>query len=132
MAGAILHKDFVPIEDQDPGMWEKQLKLNVVGTMNVTQAVIPLMRERGYGVIVNIGSGSTQQHQLGVSTYAMSKSALDVFTKQVAHVEGKNGIRANCVAPGPAPTNFGASLRAGRPCSSRLWSLPVGCRCLSG
>jgi NAD(P)-dependent dehydrogenase (short-subunit alcohol dehydrogenase family) len=113
VAGAILHKDFVPIEDQDPGMWERQLKLNVVGTMNVTQAVIPLMREQKCGVIVNIGSGSTQQYQMGVSTYAMSKSALDVFTKQLAHVEGKNGIRVNCVAPGPAPTNFGAALREG-------------------
>jgi 3-oxoacyl-[acyl-carrier protein] reductase len=115
VAGAILHKDGVPIEDQDPAAWERQLKLNVVGTMNVTQAVVPLMRGRGYGVIVNIGSGSTHQYQMGVGTYAMSKYALDLFTKQLAKVEGPNGIRVNCVAPGPAPTNFGAILREGEP-----------------
>jgi len=115
VAGAILHKDGQPIENQESAIWEKQFKLNVVGTMNVTQAVVPLMRERKYGVIVNIGSGSTQQFQMGVGTYAMSKYALDLFTKQLAKVEGPNGVRVNCVAPGPAPTNFGAVLREDQP-----------------
>jgi NAD(P)-dependent dehydrogenase (short-subunit alcohol dehydrogenase family) len=115
VAGAILHKDGVPIELQDPAAWERQFKLNVIGTMNVTQAVVPLMREQKYGVIVNIGSGSTHQYQMGVGTYAMSKYALDLLTKQLAKVEGPAGIRVNCVAPGPAPTNFGAVLREGEP-----------------
>jgi NAD(P)-dependent dehydrogenase (short-subunit alcohol dehydrogenase family) len=118
VAGAILHKDGVPLELQDPAVWERQFKLNLIGTMNVTQAVLPLMREQRYGVIVNIGSGSTHQYQMGVGTYAMSKYALDLFTKQLAYVEGKNGIRVNCVAPGPAPTNFGAILREGEPALS--------------
>ena len=115
VAGGIIHKDNVPIDEQDPAIWEKQLKLNLVGTMNVTRAVIPGMRAQKYGVIVNIGSGSTHQYQMGVGTYAMSKYALDLFTRQLAFVEGKAGIRANCVAPGPAPTNFGAILREDRP-----------------
>ena len=115
VAGAILHKDGIPIEDQDPAAWEKQFKLNVIGTMNVTQAVVPLMRAQRYGVIVTIGSGSTHQYQMGVGTYAMSKYALDLFTKQLAKVEGPAGIRVNCVAPGPAPTKFGAILREGEP-----------------
>ncbi len=115
VAGAILHKDNVPIDEQDPAVWEKQLKLNLVGTMNVTRAVIPAMRARKYGVIVNIGSGSTHQYAMGVGTYAMSKYALDLFTRQLAFVEGQAGIRVNCVAPGPAPTNFGAILREGMP-----------------
>jgi NAD(P)-dependent dehydrogenase (short-subunit alcohol dehydrogenase family) len=115
VAGAILHKDGVPIDQQDPAVWEKQFKLNLVGTMNVTQAVIPIMREQKYGVIVNIGSGSTHQYQMGVGTYAMSKYAMDLFTKQLAYVEAKYGIRVNCVAPGPAATNFGAVLREGEP-----------------
>lgn len=115
VAGGIIHKDNVPIEEQDPGIWEKQLKLNLVGTMNVTKAVVPAMRAQKYGVIVNIGSGSTHQYQMGVGMYAMSKYAMDLFTKQLAKVEGKAGIRVNCVAPGPAPTNFGAILREDRP-----------------
>ena len=115
VAGAILHKDNVPLDQQDGAIWEKQLKLNLFGTMHVTQAVLPHMRERKYGVIVNIGSGSAHQYWMGVGTYAMSKFAIDLFTKQLATVEAKAGIRVNCVAPGPAPTNFGAVLREGVP-----------------
>jgi NAD(P)-dependent dehydrogenase (short-subunit alcohol dehydrogenase family) len=115
VAGAILHADGVPIDQQDPAVWEKQFKLNVIGTMNVCQAVVPVMRAQKYGVIVNIGSGSTRQYAMGVSTYAMSKYALDLLTKQLAYVEAGAGIRVNCVAPGPAATNFGASLREGQP-----------------
>ena len=115
VAGGIIHKDNVPIDEQDPTIWEKQLRLNLVGTMNVSKAVVPAMRAQKYGVIVNIGSGSTHQYAMGVGTYAMSKYAIDLFTKQLAFVEGKAGIRVNCVAPGPAPTNFGAILREDMP-----------------
>lgn len=115
VAGGIIHKDGVPIEEQDPVIWEKQLKLNLIGTMNVTQAVVPQMRKQKYGVIVNIGSGSTHQYGMGVGTYAISKHGIDLFTRQLAFVEGKAGIRVNCIAPGPAPTNFGAILREDAP-----------------
>jgi 3-oxoacyl-[acyl-carrier protein] reductase len=47
--------------------------------------------------------------------YAMSKAAIDVFTRQLAKTEATSGIRVNCVAPGPATTNFGAVLREGLP-----------------
>lgn len=115
VAGAILHKDYVPLDEQDVAVWEKQMKLNLFGTMYVTRAVLPGMRKQKYGVIVNIGSGSTRQYAMGVGVYAMSKYAIDLFTRQLAYVEGKNGIRCNCIAPGPAPTNFGAVLREGLP-----------------
>ena len=115
VAGAILHKDNTPLEVQEEEIWGKQMNLNLFGTMLVTQAVLPYMKQRKYGVIVNIGSGSTHQYTMGVGMYAISKAAIDVFTKQLAMTEAKNGIRVNCIAPGPAPTNFGAVLREGTP-----------------
>lgn len=115
VAGAILHKDNMPLEAQDTEVWSRQIDLNLLGTMRVTRAVVPHMRAKKYGVVVNIGSGSTHQYAMGVGTYAISKAAIDVFTKQLAMAEAKNGIRVNCVAPGPAPTNFGAVLREGMP-----------------
>ncbi len=115
VAGGILHKDNMPLETQNEEIWAKQISLNLFGTMLVTQAVLPHMRGNKYGVIVNIGSGSTHQFSMGVGMYAMSKSAIDLFTKQLAFTEAKNGIRVNCVAPGPASTNFGAILREGMP-----------------
>jgi 2-hydroxycyclohexanecarboxyl-CoA dehydrogenase len=110
VAGGLLHADGVPIDQQDPATWEKQFRLSVVGTMNVSQAVVPIMRAQKYGAIVNIGSGSTHAYALGVSAYAMSKYAVDLFTKQLAFVEARAGIRVNCVAPGPAQTNFAGLL----------------------
>lgn len=115
IAGGILHKNNIPVEEQDSALWEKQMRLNLFGTMNVSKAVVPQMRAQKYGVIVNIGSGSTYQYWMGVGMYAMSKYAIDLFTKQLAMDEAKAGIRVNCVAPGPALTNFGAILREGMP-----------------
>ncbi|MBN1161976.1 MAG: SDR family oxidoreductase [Dehalococcoidales bacterium] len=115
VAGAILHKDYVPLDEQKDETWTKQMDLNLFGTMYVTRAVLPHMRKQKSGAIVNIGSGSTRQYAFGVGVYAISKYAIDLFTKQLAYQEGKNGIRCNCIAPGPAPTNFGAVLREGMP-----------------
>lgn len=115
VAGAILHKDNTPIDEQGDEMWDRQIRLNLFGTMLMSKAVVPQMRAMKHGSIVNIGSGSTHQFQMGVGMYAISKHAIDLFTKQLAYVEGPNGIRCNCIAPGPAPTNFGAVLREGAP-----------------
>lgn len=95
-----------PLEQQKKEIWEKEIALNLYGTMLVTQAVLPYMKEKGYGAIVNISSGSTHKYDHGVGTYAMGKAAVDTFTKQLATVEAKTGIRVNAVAPGPSPTNF--------------------------
>lgn len=115
VAGAILHKDNTPLEMQTEEGWAKQINLNLFGTMLVTQAILPAMRERRNGVIINVGSGSTHQYKMGVGMYAISKAAIDTFTKQLAMVEAGAGIRANCIAPGPVPTNFGQVLREGLP-----------------
>jgi NAD(P)-dependent dehydrogenase (short-subunit alcohol dehydrogenase family) len=115
VAGGILHKDNQPLEIQNEEVWAKQINLNLFGTMMVTQAALPYMKEKKYGVIVNVGSGSTHQYSMGVGMYAISKEAIDLFTRQLAYTEGKNGIRINCVAPGPAPTNFGKILKEGAP-----------------
>lgn len=113
VAGAILQKDYMPIDEQKTEIWARQMELNLFGMMYICRAVVPSMRARKYGAIVNIGSGSTHQFKMGVQVYAISKYAIDLFTKQLAFFEGKHNIRCNCIAPGPAPTNFGAVLREG-------------------
>jgi len=104
VAGAILGGG--PLEEQKEDLWNREISLNLYGTMLVSQAVLPYMKKQNYGVIVNIGSGSTHMYSHGVSTYAMAKGAIDIFTKQLAIAEAGSGIRVNCVAPGPSPTNF--------------------------
>jgi len=97
----------VPYDKAKPEDWDKDIHLNLYSIMLTCQAVLPYMQEKKAGVIVNIGSGSTRMYAHGTgNTYAISKAGVDVFTKQLAFNEAKNGIRINCVAPGPAPTNF--------------------------
>jgi len=105
VAGGIANR--VPFDQAKPEDWDKDMHLNLTSILLTTQAVLPHMREKKSGVIVNIGSGSTRMYAHGVgNTYAISKAGVDTLTKQVAFNEAKNGIRCNCIAPGPAPTNF--------------------------
>jgi 3-oxoacyl-[acyl-carrier protein] reductase len=105
VAGGMANR--VPFDQAKPEDWDKDFHLNVTSIMLTTQAVLPIMRKQKSGSIVNIGSGSTRMYSHGTgNSYAMSKSMVDTLTKQTAFNEAKNGIRCNCVAPGPAPTNF--------------------------
>jgi len=105
VAGGIANR--VQYDQAKPEDWDKDIHLNLHSIMLTCQAVLPYMREKKSGAIVNIGSGSTRMYEHGTgSAYAIAKSGVDTFTKQLAFNEAKNGIRCNCVAPGPAPTNF--------------------------
>jgi NAD(P)-dependent dehydrogenase (short-subunit alcohol dehydrogenase family) len=107
VAGGIANR--VPYDKSKPEDWNKDVYLNLYSMLLTCQAVLPHMRKRKTGVIVNIGSGSTRQYGPPHGTghmYAISKAGVDTFTKQLAFNEAKSGIRCNCVAPGPAPTNF--------------------------
>jgi NAD(P)-dependent dehydrogenase (short-subunit alcohol dehydrogenase family) len=97
----------VPFDKAAPEDWDKDLHLNLTSILLTCQAALPYMREQKSGAIINIGSGSTRMYGHGDgNTYAISKAGVDTLTKQIAFNEAKNGIRCNCVAPGPAPTNF--------------------------
>ncbi len=105
VAGGIASR--VPYDQATPEDWDKDIHLNLMSIMLTCQAVLPYMREKKAGAIVNIGSGSTRMYSHGTgNSYAIAKAGVDTFTKQLAFNEAKNGIRCNCVAPGPAPTNF--------------------------
>jgi 2-hydroxycyclohexanecarboxyl-CoA dehydrogenase len=85
-----------------PHTLEWILKLNVVGTVNVTQAVVAEMRKAGGGSIVNITSGAALSGPGGRydPIYAGAKGFLHSFTKAIAADLGEHNIRVNSVAPG--------------------------------
>jgi NAD(P)-dependent dehydrogenase (short-subunit alcohol dehydrogenase family) len=105
VAGGIASR--VPYDQAKAADWDKDIHLNLYSIMLMCQAVLPYMKEKKSGSIVNIGSGSTRMYGHGTgNAYAIAKAGVDTFTKQLAFNEAKNGVRCNCVAPGPAPTNF--------------------------
>lgn len=85
---------------------------NALGTIAMTQAVLPGFRTRGAGVIVNVTSSVTLTPLPLLSVYTASKAAVDAFTESLALELEPLGIRARLVLPGRSPeTRFGASAR---------------------
>jgi len=86
---------------------------NTLGTIATMQAVLPSMRERRSGVIVNVSSSTTLAPMALLSVYAASKAAVNMLTQSAALELAEFGIRARVVLPGAAPTtSFGNSARA--------------------
>jgi NAD(P)-dependent dehydrogenase (short-subunit alcohol dehydrogenase family) len=77
---------------------------NSFGVMAMAQAVIPQMRERRSGAIVNVTSSATLAPMPLAAAYTASKQAIEGFTGSLAHELGYFGIRAKLVEPGYAPT----------------------------
>ena len=82
----------------------KVFDTNTFGVMAMSQAVIPQMRERRAGVIVNVTSSVTLAAMPLAAAYTASKQAIEGFTGSLAHELGHFGIRAKLVAPGYGPT----------------------------
>ncbi|WP_407972048.1 SDR family oxidoreductase [Burkholderia pyrrocinia] len=86
---------------------------NTIGTIAVTQAVLPQFRRRGSGVVVNVTSSVTLKVLPLVGAYRASKAAVNAFTESMAVELEPFGVRAHLVLPGRAPdTRFGDNARA--------------------
>ncbi|MBU0828343.1 MAG: SDR family NAD(P)-dependent oxidoreductase, partial [Gammaproteobacteria bacterium] len=77
---------------------------NTFGTMSMTQAVLPQMRERGAGLVVNVTSSATLAPMPLVAAYTASKTAIEGFTASLAFELAAFGVRVKLVEPGYAPT----------------------------
>jgi NAD(P)-dependent dehydrogenase (short-subunit alcohol dehydrogenase family) len=84
----------------DLSTWKDVLDTNVIGTMNMTQAVVPQMKKQNGGAIVNITSMATVKPHTGEAGYAASKGAVNVLTKYLAAELGVNNIRVNLARMG--------------------------------
>jgi 3-oxoacyl-[acyl-carrier protein] reductase len=102
--GAIARKPFLEITND---LWEKTYALNVTGTFNTTQAIIPHMLSQKSGVIVNIASVAAKVGGAGNSIhYASSKGAVDTMTMGIAREFASQGIRCLSISPGVVDTAF--------------------------
>ena len=95
-------RTFDQLSDED---WDKTLQLNFMSYVRATRLVLPSMRERGSGVIINNASDLARQPEPVPNDYSVSKAAVLAFTKGLARSEAPN-IRVNAVAPGPIWTPF--------------------------
>ena len=80
--------------------WNRVLAVNLTGTFDCCQAVVPDMIEEGWGRIVNISSSSAQSGQPLMTHYVASKAGVIGFTKALALELGPEGITVNTIPPG--------------------------------
>ena len=88
----------------DPGVWERLLAVNLQGVFACTHAALPGMQQAGYGRIVNIASEAGRVGSKGSAVYSAAKGGVIAFTKVIARENGRYGILANAIAPGPIET----------------------------
>jgi NAD(P)-dependent dehydrogenase (short-subunit alcohol dehydrogenase family) len=91
------------VVDEPEENWRRVMQVNVETMFLASKHVIPAMRKAGGGAIVNVSSISAIRPR-GLTVYTVSKSAVIGLTKAMAVDHGKEGIRVNCVAPGPVYT----------------------------
>ncbi|MGH8234654.1 MAG: SDR family oxidoreductase [Rhodanobacteraceae bacterium] len=103
-----------PFELTSAPLARELFETNTLGTMAVTQAVLPQFRQRREGVIVNITSSATLKALPLISLYTASKAAVNAFTESMALELAPFNIRVHLVVPGRSPeTRFGDNARDG-------------------
>ena len=83
--------------------WDEVMRVNVTSMMLAAKAAVPAMRDSGGGAIVNVSSIAALRPR-GLTAYSVSKGAVATLTQALAVDHGPDGIRANCIMPGPVYT----------------------------
>jgi NAD(P)-dependent dehydrogenase (short-subunit alcohol dehydrogenase family) len=95
-----------PVEDNDWAEWTQALAVNLLGTVAFCRAVVPGMRRRGYGKIVNLSGGGATAPLPRFSAYAASKAAVVRFTETLAEELADCRVDVNAIAPGALNTRL--------------------------
>jgi len=100
-AGGVCGQIHQPVEEVTPDQWRKIVAVNLDAVFYMTKEVVPYMKKRHYGRIINISSGAGRSTSLtGIQAYASAKAGQIGFTRQMAQELGPYGITVNNVAPG--------------------------------
>lgn len=83
-----------------PEAIERDIRIGLIGTMNVTRAALPDMVERKFGRVVNIASDAGRAGNARLTSYSATKGGVIAFTKALAQEVGPDGITVNAVSPG--------------------------------
>jgi 3-oxoacyl-[acyl-carrier protein] reductase len=94
------------VVDMPTDAWDDLIAAHLRGTFLMCRAVLPQMLERQDGRIINVASQLAYKGRSGWSHYSAAKAGIIAFTRVLAHEVSREGIRVNCVAPGPIDTDI--------------------------
>lgn len=101
------------LHHMDQTQWQSVIDTNLGSVFNMCRNIVPGMRARGYGRIVNISSINGEKGQFGQTNYAAAKAGIIGFTKALALETASKGITVNAVAPGYCDTAMVAAVSHG-------------------
>ncbi|HKB93068.1 MAG TPA: SDR family oxidoreductase [Gaiellaceae bacterium] len=96
--------DIRKLEDVTDADWQASFELNLMSAVRATRAALRGMRARGRGVVVNVSSTAAKRPSTGMPDYSVMKAAMLSYSRLVADLYAKDGIRCNAVTPGPTAT----------------------------
>ena len=118
---------FGPLEEAPETVFDQIMNVNVKAPWDLANQCLPVMKNRGGGVIINISSVEGELPEEGLGIYSVSKSAVTMLTKSQAKEWGKYGIRVNAICPGLIKTKFSAALWTNEKIMQQIKeSTPVG------
>ncbi|MBM4332955.1 MAG: SDR family oxidoreductase [Deltaproteobacteria bacterium] len=88
-----------PLENAPQAEWQRILDINLIGTINCCKAVMPILRQKNSGRIMNIASEAGVSGEKGLEVYAASKGGVISLTKSLAKSLGRHNVTVNAVAP---------------------------------
>lgn len=97
-------RHFAPVEQFKPEDWDRALAVNLSSAFHTTRLVLPGMRQRDFGRIVNFGSIYSTRAVINRIDYVTTKTALIGFTRAVALETAAQNITCNAICPGTVPT----------------------------
>lgn len=115
-AGVYLDRDVAALE-VDLDVIRRTMEINAYGPLRLCQALVPVMRRRGYGRVVNVSSGSGAFGEMGTGTlaYGASKTWLNAMTRKIALEAEGSGVLVNAADPGWVRTRMGGEEAARSP-----------------
>ena len=132
-AGIMMDSSSTSILRESEDVFHATLETNFFGALRMCQALVPLMRKRGYGRVVNLSSGLGQLDDMGDgnAAYRTSKTALNALTRMVASATQQHDILVNSMCPGWVRTDMGgpnASRSVEKGAETAVWlaTLPAG------
>jgi len=99
--GTAVQRSFGEVTDEE---WDEVWQLNVMSYIRTIRAVVPGMKERQGGVIVNVSSTAGKRPSMSMPDYSVTKAAVLSLSRLIADIYAKDGIRSNAVTPGPTAT----------------------------
>lgn len=116
----------VPFLGSTLELWDKVIRINLYGPLNMHHVVVRGMAERGFGRVVTIASDAGRVGSSGEAVYSACKGGIASFTKTLAREMARRGVTLNVVCPGPTDTPLFASFDNPKLKEALARAIPLG------